>query len=205
MDFTLPDNFEFYSRFVLGGTGIFAIIMQLRSYFSESRRKQKLKTDLEILELSEKSKLAESGIIRQRVIEMIDNTYNSEVRGDRGISNFITGIVVFIGFGLWTIDILKKSYPDFNAWSILTLFCALAGLSMLLFDNRKLPRDKPFITIGIYDKSGLRFSIVLTLTCGLILATLIWLKDHFTFGMFISGLFCFIGLITFRRSFKKIK
>ncbi len=76
---------------------MFAFIMRLRSYFSESKKKQNLKTDLEILSLSGKSNLTETSIIPDRVKEQIESSYNQELRGNNEISNFITGIIVFIG------------------------------------------------------------------------------------------------------------
>src|SRR5260370_21934777 len=117
MDFRLPDDIDFYSRFLIGGTGVFTFVIRLRGYFSESRKKLNLKTDLEILSLSEKSNLGETEMVRNRVKEQIRASYNQELRGTNEVSNFITGIIVFVGFGFWTADLFKTSYPNFNPWT----------------------------------------------------------------------------------------
>jgi hypothetical protein len=204
VDFILPDSIEFYSRFLIGGTGVLAFVIRLRNYFSETRKKQNLKTDLEILSLTEKNNLTKVDIVRERVNEQITAMYDPQLRGNSNFSNFITGLIVFIGFGLWTADLFKNSYPDFNPWTIATLFCSVIGFSMMIFDDTKTEKKEPFIRIGIYDKTNLRFAAIITIVSGVILAYLIRTSQTFNFGMFISGLFCFIGVLTFVRNIKRI-
>lgn len=205
MDIKLPESFEYYSQLLITGTGLIVFIIKVRSYFSDSRKRQSLKTDLEILNLSNNSNLQDVQIIRERVEQQIHSIFNKELRGKNSFTDFLTGLILFIGFGLWSADLINTSIPSFNPWCILTLFFSIMGLSMMLFDSKEEDKVKPFVTIGIYDKANLRIAFIITLICGVILTILTYSTDKFTFWMFVNGFICFLGIMTFVRNIKRIK
>ena len=181
-------------------SGIIAAFLKIREGLSIHRKKQELKTDLEIYELSIKNEIATSELkenIEKRVSKL------SDIKND-GLTNFITGTAVFVGFGLWSIDIYQNN-PDFNGWIVLTLFCSLAGLSMMLGRTEEKEPKETFIQIHFKDKKNFQFGIIITLLGGLITPILILKSDGFSFWQFLSGLFFFIGLISLIKNIKIIK
>jgi hypothetical protein len=205
MDFKFPDDVSLYTQLVIGSTGLFAFIMKVRGYFSDSRRKQNLKTDLEILELCKKSNVEDISLVQLRVKEQIESSFNHNLRSSGEFGTFLTGLFMFVGFGLWTADIFQRSYPQFNPWSILTIAMAVAGLSMLLFSNTLRGKYEPFILFGIYDKKNLQIGLFFFFISAISLTFLVMTSDHFNFGMFLSGLFLFVSIRTFVTNIKRVK
>lgn len=181
-------------------SGVIAVFLKIREGLSIHRRKQELKTDLEIYELSKKNEIATSELkenIENRVRQLVD------IKND-GLTNFITGTAVFVGFGLWSIDIYQNT-PEFNGWIILTLFCALAGLSMMIGRTEEKEPKSTFLQIHFKDKKNFQFGVIITLLCGVLTPILIIKSDGFNFWQFLSGLFFFIGLISLIKNIKIIK
>lgn len=181
-------------------SGIIAAFLKIREGLSVHRKKQELKTDLEIYELSIKNQIATSELkehIEKRVNKLPD------IKND-SLTNFLTGTAVFVGFGLWSIDIYQSS-PGFNGWIVLTLFCSLVGLSMMLGKTVEKESKQTFLQVHFIDEKNFQFGVILTFLCGLVTPILILKLDGFSFWQFLSGLFFFIGLISLIKNVKIIK
>ena len=114
-------DLELYPKILITLSGLIALFIKLRDGLSTLRRKQELKVDLEIYELAKKNELDNSELkitLEERVAHIADNKNN-------GLTNFFTGIAVFVGFGLWSIDIYQENV-GFNGWIILTIAFSFA-------------------------------------------------------------------------------
>lgn len=195
------NNIELYAKILVGLTVAIAAFGKIRESFSTSRKKQELKLDLEILEkLKNNTNLFDKSIeenVKSKISKSFENSSDN-------LTNFLVGIVVFVGFGFWTIDIYQSS-PSFNGWLILTLFCSLLGLVMLFGKEEKYLRKEVFFTIGFYDKDNFKYGVLITLFSGIITAVLVLKLDSFSFWEFLSGLFFLIGSGSLIRNIKRIK
>ncbi|UII20730.1 hypothetical protein [Fulvivirga ligni] len=193
-------DLETLPKIIIAMSGVIAAFLKIRENLSIHRKKQELKTDLEIYELSIKNEIETSELkrnIEQRVGKLADNKNDS-------LTNFITGTAVFVGFGLWSIDIYQND-SEFNGWMILTLFCSLAGLSMMLGRTKYKEPKETFLQIHFKDKKNFQFGLIITLLCSVLTPILILKADGFNFWQFLSGLFFFIGLISLIKNIKIIK
>ncbi|AUC75701.1 hypothetical protein [Olleya sp. Bg11-27] len=195
------NNIENVAKIIIALIGALATFNKLREAFSAVKRKQELKLDLEILEKLQLNKnLYDKSIeekIKEKMLKSFD--YNTE-----NLTNFILGIIVFIGFGLWSVEIFQSS-SDFNGWIILTLFISAIGL-LLTFDGKdNIKHKEQFYAIGFYDKQNFTFSVMLIFVMGILTPVLIWKSDGITFWQFLTSLMFLIGIGSFIKSIKRIK
>lgn len=196
------NNLENYAKITIGVIGGVVAFGKLRESFASVRRKQELKLDLEIYE---KLKAQDSFQVDDDIEKKIKaNLKKAFEKDSNNFTNFFTGIAVFFGFGLWSIDILKKS-ENFNGWIILTLMLSFMGLALILGDDDKKEESKLFFQIGFYDKENFRIGIVMTLLAVVLTPILIWKLDSFSIWHFLSGLCFFIGLVPLIKNTKRIK
>ena len=200
MDLINSINLEILPKFLIAMSGVLAGFLKIRESLSIYRRKQELKTDLEIYELSLKN-----GIVTTELKENIEKRVRKLVfiKND-GLINFMTGTAVFVGFGLWSIDIFQNN-SEFNGWIILTLLCSLSGLSMMLMGDEEKGKKDTFLQIHFKDKKNFRIGIIITLLCG-VLAPILYLKSYdLNFWQFLTGLFFFIGFYSLIKNIKIVK
>lgn len=193
-------DLETLPKIIIAISGILAVFLKIRENLSILRRKQELKTDLEIYELSKNNQIETSELksnLEKRVDQLVENKND-------GLTSFITGIAVFVGFGMWSVDIFQKS-TSFNGWIILTIFCSLAGLSLMLGRTETKDTKETFLQIHFRDRKNFQFGILLTLLCGILTPILVLKSDGFTFWQFLSGLFFFIGLISLIKNIQIVK
>ena len=117
-------NIQDYLKVIIGIIGALAAIVKIRENFTAIKRKQELKLDLEILEKIKLNKNFNSSEIEEKINSKLNKAFEEK---SESLTNFFTGIGVFIGFGFWSYDIFKNS-ESFDAWIILTLICSLTGL-----------------------------------------------------------------------------
>lgn len=193
-------NLETLPKIIITFSGVIAAFLKIREDLSIHRKKQELKTDLEIYELSIKNEIATSELkknIEKRVSKLPD------IKND-SLTSFLTGTAVFVGFGLWSMDIYQNN-PNFNGWIVLTLFFCLIGLSMMLGKTEEKEQKETFLQIHFKDRENFQIGVIITLLCGLITPILILKSTGFSFWQFLSGLFFFIGLISLIKNIKIIK
>jgi len=194
------NDIQDYLKVIIGIIGALAAIIKLRESFDAIKRKQELKLDLEILEKLKLNNNFNSSKIEEKISSKLNKAFEEK---SESLTNFFTGIGVFIGFGFWTYDIFKNSV-SFNPWIILTLLCSLTGLT-LIFDNGNKKEEKElFYKIGLYDKANFKFAIILTILTGILTIFLIWKLEKFSFWQFLSGLFFFIGIATIFKNIKRL-
>lgn len=195
------ENIETYIKVFVGFIAVIAAFGKLRESFASIKRKQELKLDLEILEKLKSNDNIQTSEIEQKIILKLDKAFENRTEN---LTNFFTGIAVFIGFGFWSIDIFQNS-KGFNGWIILTLLCSLIGLALVVGNNEKKEKEEMFYQLGFYDKSNFLTGIIITILTGILTPILVWKLDGFSFWQFLSGLFIFIGIASLLRSIKKIK
>jgi hypothetical protein len=194
------NNIETYIKVFVGIIGAIAALGKLRESFASIKRKQELKLDLEILEKLKSNQQFESSEIEEKINYKLKKAFEDRTEN---LTNFFVGIAVFVGFGFWSLDILKKS-NEFNGWIILTLLCCLTGLT-LIFSNENNEKEKGiFYKIGFYDKENFRIGIIISLLTGILTVVLIWKLDGFSFWQFLSGLFFVIGIGSLIKNIRKI-
>ncbi len=198
-------NFEVYGKFILAIIGALVTFNKIKDSFASSKRKQELSLDLDILK-----KLKENSLdyqeIEFKIKQNLEKTYSNF---SENLTDFFVGVSVFVGFGFWTIDLVKNSV-DFNGWSILTLFLCTIGFSMILdsgnnnYDDEKEEGKKVFFAIGFRDKQNIIFAV-----CGIIFSASMsiilfnFFDKHF-FWKFTSILFSVIGFISLIKRVKRL-
>ncbi len=195
------NHIETYLKIIVGIIGAVVTFGKLRESFASVKRKQELKLDLEILEKLKSNNEFDTSEIEEKINLKLKRAFDN---GTENVSNFFIGIAIFVGFGFWSIDIFQ-TYTEFNGWIILTLFCSLIGLSMILGNEDKKEDKGVFYQIGFYDKTNFQFGIVITLLTGILTPILIWKLNGFSFWQFLSGLFFVIGIGSLIKNIKRIK
>lgn len=190
-------NLETLPKIIIALSGFLAVFIKIRQELSVLRRKQELKTDLEIYEISRNNDIETSELknyLERKVSQLSDSK-------NEGFTSFITGIAVFVGFGMWSIDIYQNN-SNFNGWIILTIFCSLAGLSLMLGRTEQKEPKQTFLQIHFIDKTNFQLGIIITLLCGILTPILIIKSEEFTFWQFLTGLFFLIGFFSLIRNIK---
>jgi hypothetical protein len=195
------NDIDIYPKIIVALAGLVATFIKIKDSYSSTKRKQEIKLDLEIYELLSKNgdfaKNELKKVIEHNILKSLDTEEN-------GLTNFFIGVVTFVGFGLWTVDIFQ-AYDSFNGWIILTAFCSLVGLSMLFGGNHKKTSKDVFYQIGFYDKTNIQFGFIITSLTGVLTPILIIKMDGFSFWQFLTGLMFIIGLMSIIRNIKRIK
>lgn len=199
MDFL--DNIDLYPKIIIALTGLLAAFIKIKESYSSTKRKENIKLDLEIYELINKTGDFSKTDLKNSIESRIKKSLDSD---GSGLTNFFVGLVVFVGFGLWSIDIFQN-YNEFNGWIILTSFCSLTGLSMLFGKNENSKSKDVFFKIGIYDKSNFQFSFIITAFTGIITPVLYIKITSFSYWIFLTGLFFIIGLINLFKNVRRIR
>ena len=196
------NNLDSLFKIIIGLIGSILTLRKLMGSFADSKRKQEIKLDLEILEKLKENNEIDTTKIKKRISQNMENAYS--LNKDSNWYNFILGIVITIGFGVWTIDIYSNS-ERFNGWIILTVFCFVAGISMVLGLDKEVTKEKTvFMKFGLFDKSNIRFGIIISIFTGILTPILYFKQNGPSFGLFISGLFFLIGLATIIRNIKRL-
>ena len=194
------NNIETYLKVLVGVIGAIIAFSRLRENFASIKRKQEVKLELEILEKM-KSNNIDSSKIENALLHKLEQAF--EDRTDN-LTNFFTGIAVFIGFGFWTVDLFLNS-DGFNFLIIFTLFLSLIGLTIVIGNNEKKAKGELFYQIGFYDKTNFQAGLIISLLFGILTPILIVKLDGFSFWQFCSGLFFFIGITSLIKNSKRIK
>lgn len=194
------DSIDLYPKILVALTGLIAAFIKIKDTFSYIKRKQELKLDLEIFELVKNNGEFENKNLKRNIENKISNSFDE---GNTELTNFFVGLVVFVGFGLWSIDIFQ-SYESFNGWIILTTFLSVSGLSMLFGRTNNNISKEAFLKIGFFDKKNFRFGFVITVVTGILTPLLIIKMDGFSFWQFLSGFFLLIGLRSFIQNIRRI-
>ncbi len=195
------DNIEIYLKVIVGIIGAIAAFGKLKENFASIKRKQELKLDIEIFEKLKANREFDSSDIEDKIESKLKKAFESN---SNNLTNFFTGIAVFVGFGFWTIDIFKNS-EGFNGWIILTLLCSLIGLALIFENDDKKEEKGIFFQLAFYDKTNFRIGILITLFAGILTPILIWKLDGFSFWQFLTGLFFVIGIGSLIGNIKRIK
>lgn len=195
------DNFEIYLKVFVAFIGAIAAFVKLKEGFASIKQKKELKLDLEILEKLKLNDNIQTSEIEEKIKLKLDKAFENRTEN---LTNFFTGIAVFIGFGFWSVDILQNS-NEFNGWFTLTLLCSLIGLALIVGNNDKKEKEEIFYQLEFYDKSNFQTALIIIFLTGVLTPILIWKIDGFSFWQFLSGLFFFIGIASLMRSIKRIK
>lgn len=191
-------------KVIVAVVGFLAILMKLREAFSDRQIRQNLKTDFEILEIAQKTNSSKIGQIREMVETEIDYLYDKESYTSGGILSFFIGLIIAIGFSLWTINIFQNS-EGFNPWSILTMFMAGTGITTFFDYDRKRKTKGEFFRIEFHDNENFKFGLIIGGIALISFIALIAIYKSFTWWLFVAGIFIIVGFfgtiknIKFRR------
>lgn len=150
------NNIETYAKIIIGVIGGIVAFGKLRESFASAKRKQELKLDLEIYEKIKNQNDFQADEIKKKIKANLNRAFEKD---SDNLTNFFVGIAVFIGFGFWSIDILKKS-ETFNGWIILTLMCSLIGLALIFGDDDKKQDSKLFYQVGFMTEKILELELL---------------------------------------------
>jgi hypothetical protein len=195
------NNIETYSKVIVAIIGAIATFGKLRENFASIKRKQELKLDLEILEKLKSGDQFDSSEIEKKIDYKLKRAFENQ---SENLTNFFVGIVAFVGFGFWSVDIFNSS-QEFNPWIILTLISSLTGLTLILGNDDKKEEKGIFYQIAFYDKANFRYGVIITLLTAILTPILIWKLNGFSFWQFLSGLFFIIGFGSLIKNTKRIK
>lgn len=187
-------NIETGLKLLSGLTVLLAFLQRIWNSFSNIKKKQALKIDLEILELSKKNELINSELLIKNLNDRIPKMYIDTSTKIDNFRNFLIGVVLFVGFSWWSINLYsEKSY--FNPWIILTGFMSVIGFA-LMFDagNKKNENiENPFFVFEIKRKNDFIIGLSLFTIFGLI-SWLIIIRNGFSFWLILTGVFALLGI-----------
>jgi hypothetical protein len=189
-----------FPKIIIATSGALALFIKLREGLSHLRRKQELKTDLEIYELSKNNGI-ESFELKNNLEKRINQILNTK---NNKITSFLAGVAVFVGFGLWSINIYQND-STFNGWIVVTIFVALAGLSLMFETNEVTEPKGTFLQLHFKDRTNFVMGMIITLLCGIVTPILIIKTSEFTFWQFVFGLFFFIGIFSLIKNIYVVK
>lgn len=196
-------NIELIVKIIIGVIGAIATLGKLRDFFANSKLKEELKIDLEILEKIKNTNIYNSEI-EEKIRKNISKAYKNR---NENFTNFLYGISLFVGFGIWTINLLGDIKENFNGWSILTLCISFIGLSIAFGneDNEAKEEDKnPFLKIGIFEKTNFKFSLLTFIFTSILTPILIWKINEFSWWIFLSAIFFIMSIIKLAQIIRKI-
>ncbi|KEO72229.1 hypothetical protein [Anditalea andensis] len=200
LEFLFDNNMDILPKILIVLSGVFALIKKSKDHLSSLRSKQELKLDLEIYNLLKKH----TELFKPEVSDSIEKKITIEYIDEKNdISTFVTGLVVFIGFGLWSID-LYMNQNKFNPWIIATLFMALTGFSLIFEKKSNTKQEGPFYQIGFYNKSNLQFAFIFFVIFIIITPLIYYYNGIFSFWLLCSGVFLIISINAISRSIRKI-
>lgn len=193
-------DFDIYPKLIVALSGLIALFIKIKDAYSPTRTKQNIKLDLEIYEMIKNNNDFNKADLKRTIEGNIKKSMNKD---GSGLINFTVGLAVFVGFGLWTINIYQ-TYESFNGWIILTLFCSMVGFSMLFGEEDEKESKATFYQIGFYDKSNFVFALVMLGITGVLTPVLILKIDKLSFWPFLTGLFFIVALVNLFKNIKKI-
>jgi len=197
------ENLELIQKITLIVTGVIALLFKVKNYFSVKNQKQDLKLDIEILDSLKKLNNPKIGTLEEKIINDLEKIYDKKIIHSSGFTGLIIGLTFFIGFGWWSINIYNN-HSEFNPWIILTMFFSGSGISMILMDTSRTIKNEPFFKIGFYEKSNMRFGLIISIISGLTLFILIIKLESFSLWEFLSGFIFLYGLFMIGKNIRKI-
>ncbi|BAX82211.1 hypothetical protein [Labilibaculum antarcticum] len=179
-------------KLIISIAGLISVIIKLLDSLSQTNRKRKLKTDLELLEKINSGDIdsEDKEKINKRLKEILHEYLDIKETTVKWFDIFYA-LTLFVGFGWWTIYIYEIN-TEFSPWTILTGLLSFVGLSLLI-DNkwRKKKEDKVILKITILD--GFKYAIVMLGLASLIGFFLYAKYDGYTHWYILIGVFIPIG------------
>lgn len=199
MEEFLEKIYSSFPRWSIIVTGLLTLFLKLKTHFSRSKQKLDLKQDLEILGLAEKSNLP-SKDLKKSIEDRLINLNSDESM----LFNFLTGIFIFVFFGLWSINIYESN-EGFSSWMGLTLFMSLVGLSMLFTDSKKVEKKEAFLNIELRDKANFQFASVIFLFTASVGILIFVRDDKINFWVILNLFFLLVSVRAILKSIRIIK
>lgn len=189
-------------KLIVASSGFLILISRFKEEFTDKKRRQNLKIDLEILEKVTNIDKLENKHIHSQVKKEISHIYDKENYESLGLSSFLTSLIMTFGFSIWTISIFQNN-DTFNPWSILTMLLACIGFSGLFDLNKKRKKKGAFFKVEFHDKENFMIAFYMVVIGSIILSVLLFMYDKkFNWGIFTASLFAFIGAVTIVRNTK---
>jgi len=181
-------------KLLSGVTALLAFLQRIWTSFSNVKKKQALKIDLEILELSKKNELINSDLLIKNLNDRIPRMYVDTSTKIDNFRNFLIGMVLFVGFSWWSIDLYSEKL-DFNPWIILTGFMSVVGLALMFDVGKKNETDieNPFFVFEIRGKNNFIIGLAFFIFFGLI-SWLTIVRNGFSFWLILTGVCALLGI-----------
>ncbi len=189
----MTENFDLVAKWFIALTGLISVLIKFSESVSITRRKNNLKTDLDLLETIGKNKLEpdESNRIEEKRKKVLNEYLEIEETSLKWFDVFYA-LVLFVGFGWWTIYIYEIN-SDFSPWTILTGLISFVGLALLL-DNKWRKKADEKVLIHIIILKDLKIAII-TLGLGLLIGFFIFQKHvGYTNWYILVGVMVPVGL-----------
>lgn len=157
----MTENFDLLAKWFIALTGLISVIIKFSDSISLHRRKNNLKTDLELLEKIKKDDIDPEDVSRIKAKrKKILNEYLEIEETSLKWFDVFYALILFVGFGWWTIHIYEIN-SDFSPWTIITGLISFIGLALLL-DNkwRKKSEEKILVNITILKDLKIAFIIL---------------------------------------------
>ncbi len=177
-------------------TGLITLILKLVEALNVNQKKKDLVLDLELLQKTSKLNLSpeDDNVIKEQIkLTLAEFLEKREKR--IGWFNLFYSLVLFVGFGWWTLEIYKMSV-GFNPWLILTTIFSFVGLGLLLENNwmKRKEQNKEKIIFKIIITKGITTALVFTFTT-ISIGLLLYLKIlRYSHWMVLIGALFLMGL-----------
>ncbi|WP_289056007.1 hypothetical protein [Carboxylicivirga marina] len=180
-------------KLIISIAGLISVIVKLVDSISQTSRKRKLKTDLELLEKINLGNIdtEDKERVKKQFKEILHEYLNIKETTIK-LFDIFYALTLFVGFGWWTIYIYEIN-TDFSPWTILTGLISLVGLSLLI-DNkwRKKKEHKVILKITILD--DFKYAVIV-LGIGILIGFFVYTKHAgYTHWYILIGVLIPIGL-----------
>jgi hypothetical protein len=179
-------------KYIISIAGLISLIIKLFDSLSQTSRKRKLKTDLELLEKINSGDIVseDKERVNKRLKEILQEYLDIKETTVKWFDIFYA-LTLFVGFGWWTIYIYEIN-TEFSPWTILTGLLSFVGLSLLIDNKWRIKKeDKVILKITILD--DFKYAIIVLGLASLIGFTL-YVKFHgYTHWYILIGVLIPIG------------
>lgn len=181
----------------------FGIIIKIQEVVSQKIRRDSLKTAVDIYSLIKDDKLIDAEELAAYIAEEVSLVYTSRHSRRLKFSNFVFGIVIFVGFFMWSTSLFFK-FASFSPWVIVTAFVSAAGLALILdpTQSKVAGESSEFYRISFYNRSSFVIGVALTSVFSIVSVGLVYYQSTWSWWYMLIIIMLFVGTSAISQSMK---
>lgn len=199
------ENFDILSKWFVATASLLTVLLKVLDSLSKERQKKSLADDLKLIRDLLDSSTHNSEIITEELYHQKFEEYLLLSDSRFKWFNTLYALLLFVGFGYWTIYLLESS-AGFNPWALFTALISTVGIGLLLdTDFKSKQTDQKLLKIEILK--GITTGIPMSLFSVVFIIVLLLYYPGYTNWYLIPGLLLPVSLkiISDSIEFKKVR